>query len=226
MQPEGHRVEEAVEEPDAAVLIVADGPVAQTGQGGSARGEDAGRAQHARGVDTAPGSWVAVRSVQHHDACPQPDGQVAQCRVQRVADPSAAMQQLKDKDCPGAVRGLAPARRSASRSELRSQPSRSSQAARSPCQATNRVVANGELIAGSACWAAAGGSPAWPLPLRIRFLHGGVSLWLDPEENPLRSSLILRVSPRCTCPWRDRLRNWPTALDPDSDSRQRRGDRR
>ena len=56
LQPEGCRVEEAVEEPDAAVLIVADGPVAQTGQGGSARGKDTGRAQHARGVDSAPGS--------------------------------------------------------------------------------------------------------------------------------------------------------------------------
>src|SRR5258708_5286284 len=93
----GVTVREAVEEPDAAVLIVADGPVAQAGQGGSARGEDAGRAEHARGVDSAPGSWVAVRSVQHHDACPQPDRQVAKCRVQRVADPSAAMQQLKGK---------------------------------------------------------------------------------------------------------------------------------
>ena len=68
---------------------------------------------------------------------------------------------------------------------VRSQPSRSSQATRSPCQATNRVAANGELIAGSACWPAAGGSSAWPLPVRIRFLHGGVSLWLDPEENLL-----------------------------------------
>src|SRR5215469_18031374 len=86
-----------MEEPDAAVLIVADGPVAQTGQGGSAPGEDSGRAEHARGVDSAPGSWVAVRSVQHQDACPQPNGQVAQCWVQRVADPPAAMQQLKDK---------------------------------------------------------------------------------------------------------------------------------
>src|SRR5216683_1097492 len=97
LQAKGHRVEEAVEEPDAAVLIVADGPVAQTGQGGSARGEDAGRAKHACGVDSAPGSWVAVRSVQYHDARPQPDGQVAECWVQRVADPSAAMQQLKGK---------------------------------------------------------------------------------------------------------------------------------
>ena len=86
-----------MEEPDAAVLIVADGPVVQTGQGGSARGEDAGRAKHACGVDSAPGSWVAVRRVQHRDPCPQPDGQVAKCWVQRVADPSAAMQQLKDK---------------------------------------------------------------------------------------------------------------------------------
>jgi hypothetical protein len=97
LQPKGRRVEEAVEKPNAAVLIVADGPVAQTGQGGSARCEEAGRAKHARGVDSAPGSWIAVRSVQHHDPCPQPDGQVAQCRVQRVADPPAAMQQLKDK---------------------------------------------------------------------------------------------------------------------------------
>src|SRR5262252_556358 len=97
LQPKGRRVEEAVEEPDAAVLIVADRPVAQTGQGSSARGEDAGRAKHACGVDSAPGSGVAVRGVQHHDPCPQPDGQVAKCRVQWVADPSAAMQQLKDK---------------------------------------------------------------------------------------------------------------------------------
>jgi len=86
-----------VEEPDAAVLIVADGPVVQAGQGGGARGEDAGRAEHACGVDSAPGSQVAVRSVQHHDACPQPDGQVAKRWMQRVADPSAAMQQFKDK---------------------------------------------------------------------------------------------------------------------------------
>src|SRR5215470_11605827 len=66
LQPEGHRVEEAVEEPDATVLIVADGPVAQTGQGGSARREDAGRADHACGAESTPGSRAAVRSVQHH----------------------------------------------------------------------------------------------------------------------------------------------------------------
>ena len=97
LQPKGGRVEKAVEEPDATVLIVADGPVVQAGQGGSARGEDAGRAELARGVDSAPGSRVAVHGVQHHDACPQPDGQVAKCRVQWVADPSAAMQQLNGK---------------------------------------------------------------------------------------------------------------------------------
>jgi hypothetical protein len=96
LQPKGRRVEEAVEEPDATVLIVADGPVAQTGQGGSARREDAGRADHACGAESTPGSRAAVRSVQHHDACPQPNGQIAQGWVQRVADPSAAVQQLKD----------------------------------------------------------------------------------------------------------------------------------
>jgi len=61
-----------------------------------------------RGVDSAPGSRVAVRSVQHHDPGPQPDGQVAQCWVQGVADPSAAMQQLKDKIVLVAVPGTAP----------------------------------------------------------------------------------------------------------------------
>src|SRR5262249_22738749 len=86
-----------MEEPDAAVLIVADGPVAQTGQGGRARGADAGRPEQARRGDSAPGTRVAFRSVQPHAACPQPDRQVAKCRVQRVADPSAAMQQLKGK---------------------------------------------------------------------------------------------------------------------------------
>src|SRR5208282_5278470 len=64
---------------------------------GSARGDDAGRAEHACGVDSAAGSWVMVHDVQHYDAGPQPDGQVAKCGVQRVADPSAAMQQLKDQ---------------------------------------------------------------------------------------------------------------------------------
>jgi hypothetical protein len=48
---------------------------------------------------------------------------------------------------------------------------------------TNRVVAHGGPVGGSLFWGAAGGSSAWPLPVRIRFLHGGVSLWLDPEEN-------------------------------------------
>ena len=37
------------------VLIVADAPVAQAGQGGSARGDDPGRAEHACGVDATPG---------------------------------------------------------------------------------------------------------------------------------------------------------------------------
>jgi hypothetical protein len=97
LQAQGGRIEEAVEEPDAAVLIVADGPVVQPGQGGGARGDDAGRAEHARGVDSAPGSRVAVRGVQHHDARPQPDGQVAERWMQRVANPSTAVQQLKDK---------------------------------------------------------------------------------------------------------------------------------
>ena len=97
LQPQGHRVEETVEEPDAALLIVADAPVAETGQGGSARRDDAGRAEHACGVDSAPGSWGAVHGVQHHDTCPQPDGQIAKRWVQRVADPPAPMQQLKDK---------------------------------------------------------------------------------------------------------------------------------
>jgi hypothetical protein len=97
LQSQGYRVEEAVEEPDAAVLIIADRPVVHTGQGGSARSKDAGRAKHARSVDSTPGSWVAVRSVQYHDARPQPDGQVAKRWMQRVANPSAAMQQLKDK---------------------------------------------------------------------------------------------------------------------------------
>src|SRR5262249_50196657 len=60
---------------------------------------------------------------------------------------------------------------------VRSQPSRSSQVARAPCQATHRGVVNGEPVAGSAGWPAAGGSSAWPLPVRIRFLHGGTSLW-------------------------------------------------
>jgi hypothetical protein len=96
LQPKGRRVEEAVEEPDATVLIVADGPVAQTGQGSSARSEDASRANHACGAESTPGSWAVVRSVQHHDACPQPNGQIAKSWVQRVADPSAAMQQLKE----------------------------------------------------------------------------------------------------------------------------------
>src|SRR5215831_21146836 len=97
LEPKGHRVQEAVEEPDATVLTIADGPVAQTGQSGSARSEDASRANHACGAESTPGSWAAVRSVQHHDACPQPNGQIAKCWVQRVADPSAAMQQLKEK---------------------------------------------------------------------------------------------------------------------------------
>ena len=97
MQPKGHRVEEAVEEPDTTVLIIADCPVAQTGQGSSSRGEDASRANNACSAESTPGSWVAVRSVQHHDAYPQPNGQIAQCWVQRVADPSAAVQQLKKK---------------------------------------------------------------------------------------------------------------------------------
>ena len=56
LQPQGHRVDEAVEEPDTTVLIVADGPVGETGYGGSARGEDAGRAEHACGVHSAAGS--------------------------------------------------------------------------------------------------------------------------------------------------------------------------
>src|SRR5580700_3109771 len=68
---------------------------------------------------------------------------------------------------------------------VRSQPSRSSQPARSPCQATSRVVADGELSAGSACWPAAAGSPAWPLPVRMRFLHGDVNVRLYPEQNLL-----------------------------------------
>ena len=46
---------------------------------------------------SAPGSRAAVRDVQHHGARPQPDGQVAERRVQRVADPPAAVQQLKGK---------------------------------------------------------------------------------------------------------------------------------
>ena len=52
MQPKGRRVEQAVEEPDATVLIVADCPVAQTGQSGSARSEDASRANHACGAES------------------------------------------------------------------------------------------------------------------------------------------------------------------------------
>src|SRR6266568_7026930 len=96
---------------------------------------------------------------------------------------------------------------------VRSQPSRSSQAARSLCQTTNRVVENGELIAGSACWPTAGGSSAWPLPLRIRFLHGGVSLWLDPEENllPIRSFCASHLGAHAQ--WVGiAFANWPTAL--------------
>ena len=81
LQPKGDRVEEPVEEADAAVLIVADGPVAEPGQSCSARGQDAGRAEQAGGIHSALGRWAAVRSVQHHGARPQPDGQVAECWV-------------------------------------------------------------------------------------------------------------------------------------------------
>src|SRR6185437_8486832 len=56
LQPQGHRVDEAVEETDAAVLLVADGPVGETGDGGSARGEDAGRAEDSGRVHSAAGS--------------------------------------------------------------------------------------------------------------------------------------------------------------------------
>ena len=54
-------------------------------------------AEHARGVESAAGGRVAVDQVEHRDACLQPDGQVAQGRVQRVPDPPAAVQQLNDQ---------------------------------------------------------------------------------------------------------------------------------
>src|SRR6185437_6553949 len=50
--------------------------------------------------------------------------------------------------------------------------SRSSHAAAPLCQSTSQVAADGELAAGPACWPTGSGSSAWPLPARIRFLHG------------------------------------------------------
>src|SRR5215469_9387562 len=87
------------------------------------------------------------------------------------------------------------------------------------------LVNTRKLIAGSACWPAAGGSSAWPLPVPIRFLHGGVSWWLDPGENlpGLRSfcSSHLAAPARWESP--PKLGD---GTDPDSDGRQQCGDRR
>src|SRR3984893_16898266 len=87
--------------------------------------------------------------------------------------------------------------------------SRSSQATRSLCQATNRVVANGELIAGSAFWPTSGGSSAW-LPVRTRFLRGGVRLWLDPEETLLGLRSLCSSHLAAHAQRESPSLNWPT----------------
>ena len=88
---------------------------------------------------------------------------------------------------------------------LRSQPSRSTRAARSPCQATSRVLADGGLIARpgplAGCWRITGLPAACSHPV----LHGVVSVRLDPEENlpglcsSCSSHLAAHASPCCTC---------------------------
>ena len=94
LQPEGHRVEQAVHQPDAAVLLLADRPVGDAGDRGRDRGHDPGRAEHAGGVQAAARRRVTVRHVQHDDTRPQPDGQVGQGGVDRVPGPPAAVHQF------------------------------------------------------------------------------------------------------------------------------------
>ena len=97
LQPEGGRVEHPVEQADPAVLVVADGPVDHAGGRGRDRGHDAGRGEQAGRVEAAFGGRVAAGQVQERGSGPEPDRKVAQGRVQRMAEPPAAVHQLEDR---------------------------------------------------------------------------------------------------------------------------------